>query len=433
MEQSKYTFCRICEPGCGLKASVVDGKLKKITGNKNHLVTKGYICARGLASLDIHHDPDRIKYPVKQVNGNFEHVEWKTALKDIGQRLKNIREKYGNDSVAVYFGNPIAFDFGFSLYMPMAINTLKTRNIYSAGSQDCNNKFVASEKIFGSPLLHPIPDIDNTDFLIIWGSNPAISKMSFISLARPEERLRAIEKRGGRVIIIDPRKTETAMLLGEHVYIRPDTDIYLMMSMLNTIISKNLHDTGIVSRHTRGFDELKNIVAKYPAKTPKYMLSDEYLRFYFKYIKPNLHTIKESTSKRIFETISGNSFDKWLGFRFENFCIKHAGLISRIMGFEDEVLIASPYFEKTSKNFQIDLLYKRVDKVITICEMKFYNKPISTGIIPEVKRKCSLIEIPPGYAIETALISLYGPDKSLKNAEYFNHFITLNDIFRETK
>lgn len=104
------------------------------------------------------------------------------------------------------------------------------------------------------------------DFLIIWGSNPANSKMSFISLARPEDRLKAIEERGGRVIIIDPRKTETAQQLGEHIFIRPDTDIFLLMSMLNTIISENLYDSKIVSQHTTGFDELKKMVAAYPAE-----------------------------------------------------------------------------------------------------------------------------------------------------------------------
>lgn len=264
MKETKYTYCRICEPNCGLKATVVDGKLTKVTGNKNHHVSQGYICARGLASLDVHHDPDRIKYPMKKEGDSFRVSDWKSSLKDIGEKLKQIRREYGNDSVGIYFGNPIAFDFSLSNYLPFAVNALKSRNIYSAGSQDCNNKFVAAEKVYGSQLIHPVPDIDNMDFLIVWGSNPAISKMSFFSIPHPEKRLKAIEKRGGRVIIIDPRKTETVRQLGEHIYIRPDTDVFLMMAMINIIVEEELYDSSIVNYHTRGFEELKKMVASFP-------------------------------------------------------------------------------------------------------------------------------------------------------------------------
>ncbi len=264
MEETRYTYCRICEASCGLKATLKDGKLQKVAANKEHLFSRGYICARGMASVDIHQDPDRIKYPMKRVNGEFQRVSWEEALGDIGRRLKAIREQYGPHAVAVYFGNPIAFDYAFSTYMPLGINALRTRNIYSAGSQDCNNKFAAAEQVYGSPLLQPIPDVDNMDFLIIWGSNPTISKMSFISLARPEERLKAIEKRGGRVILIDPRKNETARMLGEHIFIRPDTDIYLMMAMLQVIFSENLYNVETVRRHTRGVEELQAFVADCP-------------------------------------------------------------------------------------------------------------------------------------------------------------------------
>ncbi len=264
MEKIINTYCRVCEPNCGLKATVIDGKLAKITGSKEHPVSKGYICARGLATYDIHHDPDRINYPQKMVNGSFQNVNWDSALLDIGEKIKSIREKYGKDSVAVYFGNPLAFDFAFSVFLQMAIQTLGSKNIYSAGSQDCNNKIAAAQPIFGSPILHPVPDIDNMEFLIIWGSNPAISKMSFISLTRPEERLKAIEERGGRVIIIDPRRTETARQFGEHIYIRPDTDIFMLLAMLHIILKEELHDRAVVDNHTKNVGLLKNLAAKYP-------------------------------------------------------------------------------------------------------------------------------------------------------------------------
>jgi len=183
--------------------------------------------------------------------------------------------------------------------------------------------------------------------------------------------------------------------------------------------------------------ELAEIIRSYTpldrsetSKFKKYMLCNEYLLFYFKYIKPNIKTINESTSKKKFETLTGDSFNSWLGFSFERFCLKYSGALAQIMNFEDEVLLASPFFGRNDKKFQIDLIYKRADKVITICEIKHQNKKISTKIIPEMERKCSLFNAPRGYVVEKALISLYGPDESLKNAEYFHHIVTLGDIFK---
>jgi hypothetical protein len=163
-------------------------------------------------------------------------------------------------------------------------------------------------------------------------------------------------------------------------------------------------------------------------KFKKYTLADEFLVFFFKYIEPNLRVIKESSSRRLFETLTQNSFDTWLGFAFERFCLKHAGLLAFVMDFADDLLLASPYFKKNDERFQIDLLYKRADRVITVCEIKHQNKKIGTHIIPAMQRKCALLKVPRGYALENALISLYGPDNSLKDTGYFHHFVTLDDI-----
>jgi hypothetical protein len=164
------------------------------------------------------------------------------------------------------------------------------------------------------------------------------------------------------------------------------------------------------------------------SKFKKYTLADEFLVFFFKYIEPNLRVIKESSSRRLFETLTQNSFDTWLGFAFERFCLKHAGMLALVMDFADDLLLASPYFKKNDERFQIDLLYKRADHVITVCEIKHQNIKIGTHIIPEMQRKCALLKVPRGYALEKALISLYGPDNSLKDTGYFHHFVTLDDI-----
>ncbi len=164
------------------------------------------------------------------------------------------------------------------------------------------------------------------------------------------------------------------------------------------------------------------------SKFRKYMLSDEFLIFYFKYIEPNLGIINESQSGKLFEKLTRDSFAPWMGFAFERFCRKHSMLLAAIMGFDDEVLLASPHFEKRDIRFQIDLLYKRADSVITVCEVKYHNTLVGTRIIPEMERKCLLLKTPRGYTLEKALISLYGPDKSLKDTEYFNHYVTIDDL-----
>ncbi len=270
MEKTVHTYCRVCEPNCGIIATVKDGRLVKVQGDPAHPVSKGYICRRGRATLDVHLDPDRLDYPLRKKGEEWKRADYNEAVKDIGARIRAIRKKHGDNAVALYFGNPVAFDFSFGLYLPIAMMSMRSRNFYSSGSQDCNNKFVGARAVFGSPVLHPVPDVENIDFLILMGSNPAVSQSSFISLARPIERLRNIEKRGGRVIVVDPRYTETAKMVGEHVPIRPDSDAFLLMAMLNVIIGEGLFDRDKVKRTCRGLDELERFTGKWtPASAEK--------------------------------------------------------------------------------------------------------------------------------------------------------------------
>jgi AAA+ ATPase superfamily predicted ATPase len=164
------------------------------------------------------------------------------------------------------------------------------------------------------------------------------------------------------------------------------------------------------------------------SKIKKYGLFDEFLYFYFKYMEPNLRIVSEGESERLFETLTRESFDTWMGFAFERFCLRHSGLLAERMGFRDDVLLATPHFGKGDRRFQVDLLYQRADRVITVCEIKHRNKPITREIIAEMERKCHLIGLPAGYTLEKALISLYGPDETLKETAYFHHSLTLDDI-----
>jgi hypothetical protein len=197
----------------------------------------------------------------------------------------------------------------------------------------------------------------------------------------------------------------------------------------------NMQSGGGLKRYLENLENAEIIVSFIPynkksgTKIKKYALSDEYLRFYFKYIEPNKEIISQSDSEILFETLTKNSFEKWMGIQFERFCLKNKNLLAEKMGFKNQVLIAAPFYEKGDTSFQIDLLFVRSDNVITICEIKYWNSEVGTNIISEMKRKTELLKNTKGYSIETALITTFGADKSLKETNYFDHILTMDDIF----
>ena len=184
---------------------------------------------------------------------------------------------------------------------------------------------------------------------------------------------------------------------------------------------KNLENSEIIKSYF-SFDKKIN------TKLKKYKLIDEYLIFYYQYVEPYLQIIREGAQKNLFELVTKDNFEVWSGFAFERFCLKNAFFLAQKMGFSEQVLLFAPLFSKEGKKFQIDLLYKRVDKVITICEIKYYNKKISAAIIKDFEYKKQLLQIPRGYAVEHALISLYGPDQAFKESGYLHHSLTLADL-----
>jgi AAA+ ATPase superfamily predicted ATPase len=168
---------------------------------------------------------------------------------------------------------------------------------------------------------------------------------------------------------------------------------------------------------------------KSDSKIKKYSIIDEFLNFYFRYIEPNKVDITGTNRGNLFKSYTSDSFAVWLGLAFEKMCVKHSIFLADIMGFKNEVASSGSHFSIDNDRFQVDLIYKRFDKVVTICEIKHHTKELSAEIIKEMERKKQLLKIPRGYSVETALISTYGPDKSLKSSGYFNHFVTAQDIF----
>lgn len=266
MPQQKTTFCRICENQCGLIATVEGNQITHIEPDKDHVVTRGYACIKGLSFEKVRQNQDRLTTPLKRDNGKFVPVSWDQALSEIGEKIRALRSQHGDESIGAYFGNPISFSPLMPIFWTAFTQGLKTHKVYNTGSLDCNNKFLVSQHLYGSPMALTFPDIDHIECLIVIGANPAISKMSFINLPDPVRRLQEIEQRGGKVLHINPRRTETAKSVGEHVFIRPDTDVFMLLGFLNEVLARDAVDHDRVSQCMSGYEQLDALCKDWTAE-----------------------------------------------------------------------------------------------------------------------------------------------------------------------
>ncbi len=259
--EERVTYCRICEPLCGMVATVTDGEVTKLRPDPEHPLSKGFACPKGIAMTEIQNDPDRVTHPLRRKpDGSFERVSWKLALDEIGERLGRIKEAHGGGSIGWYMGNPGAFSYSHPLWVKGFIDGLGSQHYYTASSQDVSNRFAASSLLYGSPFVLPIPDLARCEMLFMLGANPLVSHGSVMSAPRVKDQLHAITKRGGRVIVVDPRRTETAREF-EHIAVNPDSDAWLLLSLLNVIFEESLQDTGTLPFETRGFERLREMAA----------------------------------------------------------------------------------------------------------------------------------------------------------------------------
>lgn len=268
MRETKVTFCRICEAACGLEAIVEDGEVVELRPDAGHVVSRGYACVKGVRFLDVHDSPDRLKSPLARRGDSRVPVSWQTALGELGPKLRAILDAHGPDAIGCYIGNPPAFNTTHPVYLHGLLSGIGTRNVFGAGSQDCNNKFVVATEMYGAPAIQPMPDIDRTGCVVMVGTNPAVSHASHMSLPRPMERLRAIEERGGRVFWVNPRRTESAQMTGTQVFLRPDTDVFFLAAFLNEVFARDGVDRPRAQRHMRGLAQLRQAVAAWtPERT----------------------------------------------------------------------------------------------------------------------------------------------------------------------
>lgn len=267
--ETVHTFCRVCEASCGMVAERENNVILRVDPDKSHPVTKGFCCAKGILALDMHHDEDRLNFPLKRKNprsdslGEFERVSWDQSAHEIGSRIEDIGQQYGKDAVSLYVGNPIAFNSLTGPAVESFAGKIGLNRRFGAGTQDCANKFAAAEAVFGSSILHPIPDIQNTDYILIIGGNPKISKMSFICVSDPMSKLKAAEKRGAKILYVNPRRIESSDDTGEVLLIKPDTDIYFLAALLFEIDRIGGFKEDLIEAHGKHIIDLRRFIKRY--------------------------------------------------------------------------------------------------------------------------------------------------------------------------
>ncbi|MBO0855392.1 MAG: molybdopterin oxidoreductase family protein [Nocardia sp.] len=259
--------CTLCEAHCGIRVTVEGDQVVRIEGNPDDVLSQGYICPKATAMGALHHDPDRLRTPMRRVGDRFEPVGWDQAFAEIGRRLRDIQRDHGRSAIGMYLGNPAAHSSSV-IYGGLLRAVLGTRNFYSASSIDQLPQEFAAWRMFGSNVLMPIADIDRTDRLVILGANPAVSNGSVTTMPNARARMKRVRERRGSVVVIDPRRTETARLADQHIAVIPGGDVYLLLAVLNVLVAEKLCDEPGVRAQCSGWDELADTVS---ACTPEAM------------------------------------------------------------------------------------------------------------------------------------------------------------------
>lgn len=261
-----YRVCHLCEATCGLEISHNDHEIFSIKGDKKDPLSRGFFCPKALSLKDIQNDPDRLKQPVLRKGDQWEKISWEKAFDITVDRVLKIREKHGKDSIGIYMGNPCVHNYGMMTHPSHFLSLLKTKNRYSATSVDQLPHHLIGMWMFGHQMLVPIPDIDRSDYFLMLGANPVASNGSLWTVPDIKTRIKAFKKRGGRLVTVDPRHSETGKLANEHLFIRPGTDAAFLSAILNTIFAENLDHPDHLSPYLEGWDAIKEEMKAFPAE-----------------------------------------------------------------------------------------------------------------------------------------------------------------------
>ena len=251
-----FRTCPLCEATCGLAIEHEDGAVVKVRADAEDVFSRGFMCPKGVALKALHEDPDRVRVPLIKEHGTFRQASNDEAFGLIAERLVPLLDRHGRDACAVYLGNPSVHNLGFLTHIRAMLHALGSRNVFSGSTLDQYPKQLSSALMFGSHLSVPVPDLDRTDFLLMLGANPAASNGSLMTAPNMRGRLRAIRERGGKVVVIDPRRTRSAADADEHLFVRPGTDPLLLMALVNTIFADGLEQP---VEHLNGLEQVRDL------------------------------------------------------------------------------------------------------------------------------------------------------------------------------
>jgi anaerobic selenocysteine-containing dehydrogenase len=258
-ETVHFRTCPFCEATCGLEVTMRDSEVVSVRGDDDDVFSHGFLCPKSQGLKQLHDDPDVLRRPLVRRDGELREASWEEAFAEIDRRLTPILAEGGRDAVAVYLGNPSAHSLGPMIYGQAFLKALGSKNVYSASTVDQMPKQVSAGLMFGAGLSVPVPDVDRTDYLLILGANPLVSNGSLLTAPDMRGRIRAIQERGGKVVVVDPRRTRTARESSEHHFIRPGTDAALLFGIVNTLLAEGLADPGRLAQHANGAEEIASL------------------------------------------------------------------------------------------------------------------------------------------------------------------------------
>ncbi len=266
--RTHFRNCHLCEALCGIAIEVDErGRIARISGDKDDPLSAGHLCPKAVALQDVHEDPDRLRKPLRRTARGFEEVGFEEALQEAAERLHATQKAHGRDAVATYLGNPTVHNHDAATFAQVLLSTLRTRSRYSATSVDQLPHMLASYLMFGHQLLLPVPDVDRAQFFLRLGANPLASNGSLMSAPGIERRLKALRARGGRLVVVDPRRTETAALADQNLAIRPGADALLLLALLQVLFAEDRVRPGRLSAFTDGLEDVRGLVAAHPPES----------------------------------------------------------------------------------------------------------------------------------------------------------------------
>ena len=261
--EKKYRICPFCEATCGLEIEIEGRRVAGVRGDAEDVFSAGFVCPKGPAIAELDADPDRLRQPLVKRDGRHVPVSWDEAFAEIDRGLSAVLRQHGNGAVAVYLGNPSVHNVALTLYGQVLIRALRTPHVYTASTVDQIPKQLASGLMFGAFTTVAVPDIDRCDYLLVLGANPMESNGSLWTVPGFPDRLRALRRRGGRCVVVDPRRTRTAEAAGEHLFIRPGTDAHFLMALAHTLFAEDLVTPGALAAHTLGIDAVREAAAPF--------------------------------------------------------------------------------------------------------------------------------------------------------------------------